>query len=226
MNEIPSHIAVIMDGNGRWAAARGASRAKGHEAGAKAADKVIDRAAELGVKFLTFFAFSTENWQRPESEVKELMKLLERVLDSFEKYAERNMRIWISGRREGLSEKIIKKINSVTAKTADNTGLTINIALNYGARQEITDAVNKWLSSGGQKLTDEELSKFMYSPSLPDPELIIRTSGEKRLSNFLLWQAAYSEFYFTEVLWPDFDGGELDKAVEEYQKRSRNFGGR
>lgn len=225
MNDIPKHIAIIMDGNGRWAAKRLLPRSAGHEAGGRAFEKVIFRADELGVKFLTVYAFSTENWKRPEGEISGLMKLLVKTLDSFKKYSSQNMRLLVSGRREPLSAGVLERIDRVTAETAVNSGLTINLALNYGARQEITDAVNKILAEGKTKVADEELSAYMYNSQIPDPELIIRTSGEERISNFLLWQAAYSEFYFTNVLWPDFDGAELDKAVAEYKKRKRNFGG-
>lgn len=224
MNAIPSHIAIIMDGNGRWAAARGLPRSKGHSAGAKALEKTINAASALGVKFLTVYAFSAENWLRPKEEISALMALLERSLDSFSKYSKKNMRLLISGRRENLSSKILKKMDAVVNNTASNTGLTINIALNYGSRQEITDALNKLLSAGKTRVEDGELSAYLYSSELPDPELIIRTSGEKRLSNFLLWQAAYAEFYFTDVLWPDFDEAHLNAAIKDYQARKRNFG--
>jgi undecaprenyl diphosphate synthase len=226
MNKTPLHIAIIMDGNGRWAAAKNKPRSAGHEAGVKALEKVIKKAKELGVKYLTLYAFSTENWTRPESEIKTLMTLLSKALDVyFKELPAENARLLISGRRAPLPQNLLDKMDAVAERTKNNDGLTINLALNYGGRQEITDAVNKFLAAGGKELKDGGLAEYMYQPLLPEPELIIRTSGERRISNFLLWQSAYSEFYFTEVLWPDFDGEELEKAVKEYSARVRRFGG-
>lgn len=222
----PAHVAIIMDGNGRWAKSRALPRAAGHNAGAKAVERTIQAAQKAGVKFLTFYAFSTENWARPKEEVDSLMNLLEKTLDRYQHTAkEQNFRLLISGERAGLPEHILQKIASVTQATAHNTGLTVNLALNYGARQEITHAVNTLLAQGKTHITPQDISAALYQPQLPDPDLIIRTSGEERLSNFLLWQAAYSEFYFTPVLWPDFDEAAFNDALTSFYQRQRRFGG-
>lgn len=225
-NPAPKHIAIIMDGNGRWAAARNLPRSAGHKEGAQAVRRVIEAATELGIEFVTLYAFSTENWSRPKEEIDTLMNLLEKTLDEYQKSAEKkNLRIWVSGEREPLPPQILQKIDKLVQSTAAHTGLTVNLALNYGARQEITYAVNQLLAQGKTQISAQDITAHLYQPLLPAPELIIRTSGEQRLSNFLLWQAAYSEFYFTPVLWPDFDKEELKKAVLEYQHRHRRFGG-
>ena len=180
----------------------------------------------MGIKFITLYAFSTENWSRPKEEIDGLMKLLSQVLDNYAQQAtQQNMRLWVSGSREELPPSILEKIDRTVKATAGNTGLTVNLALNYGARQEITHAVNRLLAEGKTNISPEDISACLYQPDLPDPELIIRTSGEERLSNFLLWQSAYSEFYFTPVLWPDFNETELKKAVTDYCSRTRRFGG-
>lgn len=225
-NPAPKHIAIIMDGNGRWAAARNLPRSAGHKEGAQAVRRVIEAATELGIEFVTLYAFSTENWSRPKEEIDTLMNLLEKTLDEYQKSAEKkNLRIWVSGEREPLPPQILQKIDKLVQSTAAHTGLTVNLALNYGAQQEITYAVNQLLAQGKTQISAQDITAHLYQPLLPAPELIIRTSGEQRLSNFLLWQAAYSEFYFTPVLWPDFDKEELKKAVQEYQHRHRRFGG-
>ena len=225
-NPLPKHIAIIMDGNGRWAAARHLPRSAGHQAGAQAVRRVIEAAPQLGVSYLTLYAFSTENWTRPADEIKTLMNLLEKTVDDYQSSAHKqNLRIWVSGAREPLPEHLLAKIDRLVQSTASHTGLTVNLALNYGSQQEITHAVNALLAEGKTAVTAQDITAHLYQPDLPEPELIIRTSGEQRLSNFLLWQAAYSEFYFTSVLWPDFDGQELKKAIEAYQHRTRRFGG-
>ncbi len=225
-NPTPKHIAIIMDGNGRWAAMRRLPRSAGHKEGAQAVRRVIESAPELGIEFITLYAFSTENWSRPQEEIDTLMDLLEKTLDEYQKSAEKkNLRIWVSGEREPLPVQILQKIDKLVQSTAHHTGLTVNLALNYGSCQEITHAVNRLLSQGKKQITVQDITEHLYQPQLPAPELIIRTSGEQRLSNFLLWQAAYSEFYFTPVLWPDFDKEELKKAVQDYQHRHRRFGG-
>ncbi len=225
-NPIPQHIAIIMDGNGRWAAARHLPRSAGHQAGAKAVQRTIEAAGDIGVKFITLYAFSTENWTRPQEEVNTLMKLLEKTVDEYQTTAQKqNLRIWVSGAREPLPPHLLAKMDQLVQSTQANTGLTVNLALNYGAHQEITHAVNALLSEGKTHLTPQDIASHLYQPQLPAPELIIRTSGEQRLSNFLLWQAAYSEFYFTSVLWPDFNRAELHKAIQSYQQRTRRFGG-
>lgn len=224
--KIPKHIAIIMDGNGRWAQKRLLPRLMGHREGANAVRRTLDAARELGIQFITLYAFSTENWTRPQEEINGLMDLLEKALDTYSQEAQqKNMRLWVSGSREKLSPTVLAKIEKAVNATASNTGLTVNLALNYGSRQEIAHAVNRLLADGKKHITPEDISASLYQPELPDPELIIRTSGEKRLSNFLLWQSAYSEFYFTPVLWPDFNAQELQKAMDEFARRARRFGG-
>lgn len=225
-NPLPKHVAVIMDGNGRWAKERRLPRLAGHNAGAKAVQRTLEAAQKAGIQYLTLYAFSTENWTRPQDEIDGLLKLLEQTLDRYtQDAAKHGVRLWISGERDRLSPSIVKKIEHAITSTAGNTGLTLNLALNYGARQEIVYAVNALLAEGKTAVTMQDVQARLYQPSLPDPELIIRTSGEERLSNFLLWQAAYSEFYFTPVLWPDFNGAEFEKALAAYRARTRRFGG-
>ena len=226
LNPPPQHVAIIMDGNGRWAAAHNLPRSAGHREGAKAVRRIIEAAPALGIKFITLYAFSTENWTRPQEEINTLMDLLEKTIDEYQKSANKqNLRLWVSGTREPLPPNLLTKIDKLVESTSKNTGLTVNLALNYGARQEIVHAVNALLADGKKTITLQEISAHLYQPQLPDPELIIRTSGEERISNFLLWQAAYSEFYFTPVLWSDFNGEELKKALLAYQHRARRFGG-
>ena len=225
-NPPPQHVAIIMDGNGRWAAAHNLPRSAGHREGAKAVRRTIEAAPMLGIKYITLYAFSTENWSRPQEEIDTLMDLLEKTIDEYQKSADKqNLRLRVSGARNPLPQHLLIKIDKLISDTAQNTGLTVNLALNYGARQEIVQAVNTCLAAGKKSLTERDIAAHLYQPDLPDPELIIRTSGEERISNFLLWQAAYSEFYFTPVLWPDFNEEELKKAVREYQYRVRRFGG-
>lgn len=226
LNPPPQHVAIIMDGNGRWAAAHNLPRSAGHREGAKAVRRIIEAAPALGIKYITLYAFSTENWSRPQEEINTLMDLLEKTIDEYQKSANKqNLRLWVSGARKPLPPNLLTKIDKLVESTSKNTGLTVNLALNYGARQEIVHAVNALLADGKKTITLQEISAHLYQPQLPDPELIIRTSGEERISNFLLWQAAYSEFYFTPVLWPDFNGEELKKALLAYQHRARRFGG-
>ena len=223
--QIPNHIAIIMDGNGRWAKKRGLPRTFGHKEGAAALRKIITHAAKLGIKYLTVYAFSTENWKRSQEEVSALMFLFKSYIKNEEKnIMENNIRFMVSGRRENVSESLLEAIDKLQEKSKNNSGLTFNIAFNYGGRAEIIDAVNKILKSGKTSIDEVEFSKYLYN-DIPDPELLIRTSGELRISNFLLWQIAYSEIYITDTLWPDFDEKELDKAIESYEKRDRRFGG-
>lgn len=225
-NPIPAHIAIIMDGNGRWAAARGLPRSAGHREGAQAVRRTLEAARDMGIKYLTLYAFSTENWTRPKEEINTLMQLLERTLDEYQKSAQKaDYRVLVSGERDRLPAGILAKIDELVRSTASNKGLTVHLALNYGARQEIVHAVNQILKEGLAEVTPQDISRRLYQPEIPEPDLIIRTSGEQRLSNFLLWQAAYSEFYFTPVLWPDFNKEELQKAVDAYRARKRRFGG-
>ena len=223
---IPRHIAIIMDGNGRWAKQKNLPRLAGHNAGAKAVERVISAAQKYGMEFLTFYAFSTENWARPQEEVQGLMKLLEQTLDKYAKTAEKNnFRLLVSGRKEPLPPLIQEKILRVTQATAHKTGLTVNLALNYGSRAELLDAFAQLAAQGISAPTEADVQRCLYQPALPDPDLLIRTSGEKRLSNFLLWQCAYTEFYFTDVLWPDFSEQDFKAALDEYSRRTRRFGG-
>ncbi len=225
-NSLPLHIAIIMDGNGRWAAARGLPRSAGHREGAQAVRRTLEAARDMGIKYLTLYAFSTENWTRPKEEINTLMQLLERTLDEYQKSAQKaDYRVLVSGERERLPAGILAKMDELVRSTASNKGLTVHLALNYGARQEIVHAVNQILKEGLAEVTPQDISRRLYQPEIPEPDLIIRTSGEQRLSNFLLWQAAYSEFYFTPVLWPDFNKEELQKAVDAYRARKRRFGG-
>lgn len=226
LNPPPAHVAIIMDGNGRWAAKRALPRSAGHREGARAVRRTLEAAPALGIKYITLYAFSTENWSRPQSEIDTLMTLLKKTLEEYQKSADKkDLRVLISGGRDRLSADILAKMDDLTRSTAYNKGLTVNLALNYGSRQEITHAINRIIKEGLKEVTPQDVSLRLYHPEVPDPELIIRTSGEERLSNFLLWQAAYSELYFSQTLWPDFGEEELKKAVEAYRSRKRRFGG-
>ena len=229
---VPEHVAVIMDGNGRWAKKRFLPRNAGHAAGAKTVEKIIEDAHDLGIKYITMYAFSTENWNRPESEVKALMKLLRNYLkDCIERANKNDMKCLVIGDKSRLDEDIIKRINELEECSKDNKGITFIIALNYGSRDEITRATKKMaLDVKAGKLNPEEITEktiesYLDTAGIPDPDLLIRTSGEIRLSNYLLWQLAYTEFYFTDVLWPDFNKEELKKAIVKYNQRDRRFGG-
>lgn len=224
---IPKHIAIIMDGNGRWAKKRGLPRLYGHHAGMKSVREVVRAASDTGVGVLTLYAFSTENWNRPKSEIKGLFHLLKLFIKKELGHLHKNnVKVNIIGRLSELPIDIVKLVKEATEKTSKNTGMILNIALNYGGRQEIVDAVNKIITEGTYKKVDEKIfEKYLYTIGLPSPDLIIRTSGENRISNFLLWQSAYSEFYTTETLWPDFKKKNLTEAISEYQKRNRRFGG-
>ncbi len=225
MINIPLHIAIIMDGNGRWARKRGLPRIYGHRAGVKAVRKTIEACLDLGVKYLTLYTFSTENWTRPPDEVMGLMKLFTDVIrKEIKNLKEKKVRVVFIGRREGLPEEVIENMEWVSNETAKFRDLTLIIALNYSGRAEIVDAVNKAIEKG-EKVDEEKIKKFFYFPEMPDPDLLIRTSGEMRISNFLLYQIAYTELYITDVLWPDFDKKELLKAIKSYSTRERRFGG-
>ncbi len=229
---IPCHIAVIMDGNGRWAAKRHMPRSYGHQQGSKAVERFCEDAYHLGVKYVTVYAFSTENWSRPKEEIDTLMGLLRDFLkECIKKSKKNNMRVRILGDVARLDRDLQFRIAELTEKTKDYDGLQFQVALNYGGRDEILRAVKKTVAAVQNgtltidEITPESFQRFFDSTEIPDPDLIIRTSGEQRLSNFLLWQSAYSEFYFTDVLWPDFNKKELEKAIEYYGKRERRFGG-
>ena len=225
---IPKHIAIIMDGNGRWAKEKGKLRVEGHKKGAENIEKIIDYSIKLGVKYLTVYAFSTENWKRPEAEVKALMKLFAKYLDDKkEELRKQGVKLLVTGTEENIPNKLLKKIRDTEEYLSDCNQITFNIAFNYGGRKEIVDGINKILKEnrGNKEINEEEFKKYMYRPEIPDPELVIRTSGEFRVSNFLLWEIAYSEFYVTNVYWPDFDEREYDLAIASYNKRDRRFGG-
>ena len=231
-NNLPRHIAIIMDGNGRWAKKRGLVRSAGHTMGAKNLEKIVKYLGDTNVEYLTVYAFSTENWKRPKEEIDALMKLLEKYLRDYDNLlGGEDVRLKVIGRKEGLSKTLLDLIDEVEEKSKDRKKLTINIALNYGGRQEIVDAVKKIaknVESGkicADDISEDTINDYIYTASIPDPDLIIRPSGELRLSNFLLWQCAYSEFWFSEILWPDFTPDKLKKALLDFQKRNRRFGG-
>lgn len=223
--KIPEHIAVIMDGNGRWASSRDLPRTEGHRIGAKVADDTAHWCAELGVKYLTLYAFSTENWKRPKDEVEFLFGLTLTYLNSrLDEMIEEGVRFKFLGRLHELPGELYEFCKEMEAKTAHGDTLTVIVALNYGGRAEIMDAVNRALAEGKKDITEAELREYLYLPWVPDPDLIIRTSGEVRLSNFLVWESAYSEFYFTETLWPDFGKEDFIEAIKNYSRRKRRFG--
>ena len=230
MADIPKHVAIILDGNGRWAKSKGMPRTYGHTIGAKNVEPICKAAHNLGIKYITFYAFSTENWKRPDSEVSALMDLLESYMKTCKKLAKDNdMRVRIIGDISAFTPSMQEKIRDLEEYSRDFTGLNMQIALNYGSRDEIVRAVNTYnkdVSEGkiSDPLTEEVLSSYLDTKDIPDPDLMIRTSGEQRLSNFLLWQLAYSEFYFTEVPWPDFHEKELKEAVDAYMNRDRRYG--
>ncbi len=225
---IPIHIGVIMDGNGRWAEKRNLPRIFGHKEGIEAVRRTVKAAVKYNIKYLTLYSFSTENWKRPKEEVEFLFYLMEENLkNEGEELNKNNIKVRFLGRKWELPENLIKIMDYVENLTKENTGLNLIFAINYGGRVEIVDAVKKIIKLGykEEEIDETLIKKFLYLPDVPEPDLIIRTSGEKRISNFLLWQSAYSEFYFTSVLWPDFDENEFLKALVDYQKRKRKFGG-
>lgn len=231
-DNIPEHVAIIMDGNGRWAKKRGLPRILGHQNGMKAVKRAAIAADDLGIKILTMYAFSTENWKRPKDEVDFLMKLPQEFLAiELEELIEKNVRVTMMGHSEDLPSHTLEAMKEAVARTADNDGLVLNFALNYGSRKEITEcvkALGRDISEGTlrpEDITEELIGKQLLSGDLPDPDLLIRTSGELRLSNFMLWQLAYSEMWFTETLWPEFTREHLEEAVAEYQRRTRRYGG-
>lgn len=231
-NNLPTHIGVIMDGNGRWAKKRGLPRSAGHQAGADTLKKIVTECNKMGIKYITVYAFSTENWKRPKDEVDFLMNLLYNYLKDAEKtLAGENVVIRAIGSRAELSEKIREQIANTEKFTKNNTGIIMNIALNYGSREEITHAV-KLIAERAVRgeiapsdITPDTVSDMLYTSGQPDPDLIIRTSNELRLSNFMMWQASYSELYFTDTLWPDFSVRDLHAAILEFQRRNRRYGG-
>jgi undecaprenyl diphosphate synthase len=230
--KIPKHVAFIMDGNGRWAQERGASRTAGHRQGVQRVKEIIRGAGNLGIQIVTFFAFSTENWNRPKTEIDILMRYLDNFLSQEIKELHRkNMRFTVIGRADPIPKYLQKKIKQAQEKTKGNTGLRVILALNYGGKQEIVDAAKKFARDVLEKKADlesldtERFNRYFYTAQIIDPDLLIRTSNEMRISNFLLWQLSYSEFYFSSKCWPDFGIEELKEAIKEYQKRIRRFGG-
>lgn len=229
--KIPAHVAIIMDGNGRWAKARHMPRTYGHAQGAKVLEQTLEDCSDLGVEFFTVYAFSTENWARPYEEVKTIMNLFRQYLESAgEKCMKNNVRLRLIGERSRLSEDLQASVNSLEALTKDNTGITFTLAINYGSRDELVRASRKLAAQvkagniAPEDITENTIEEFLDTKGLPDPDLLIRTSGEQRLSNFLLWQLAYTEFYFTDAAWPDFSKEELLKAIEKYSQRDRRYG--
>ena len=233
IKNVPKHIAIIMDGNRRWAKQRKLDARLGHKKGAETLENIVKYCNKIGIKYLTVYAFSTENWKRSKEEVGALMLLLQYYLDDFAKRADTdNIRIKMLGDRTGLSSGLLKSLDNAIERTKDNTGVTFNVAFNYGGRDEIVKAVKKIAECIKQdkidieNINEELISDNLYTSGIPDPDLMIRTSGEIRLSNFLPWQLVYSEFYFTDKLWPDFTNEDLDEAIEEYNRRNRKFGGK
>ena len=230
--KIPKHIAFIMDGNGRWAKERGLSRTAGHREGIKRVKEIIRSVGQLGIQVVTFFAFSTENWSRPKNEVSMLMRYLGNFLDKeIIELHKNNVRFVVIGRNDPIPKYLQAKIIKAQEKTAGNTGLKVVLSLNYGGRQEIVDAAKSFAEDvltakvKIESLEAEQFSRYLYTADIPDPDLLIRTSEEMRISNFLLWQLSYTEFYFSKKLWPDFGLNDLKEAIKEYQKRERRFGG-
>jgi undecaprenyl diphosphate synthase len=231
-NNLPRHIAIIMDGNGRWAKERGRTRTAGHREGIERVREIVRAAGELGIEAMTFFAFSTENWSRPRAEVSFLMRYLDSFIEKeIAKLHKNNIRFRFIGRENPVPKALIAKIRKAEKLTVANTGTTVVLALNYGSRQEIVEGAKRFaedVKSGKlsiEELDPERLGSYLYTAGLPDPDLLIRTSGEMRISNFLLWQLSYAELYFPKVYWPDFRRKDFEEAIEEYQKRERRFGG-
>ncbi len=229
---VPAHVAIIMDGNGRWATRRGLPRVAGHREGVKTARTIVRTAEQLGVRFLTLYAFSSENWSRPSDEVSLLMSLLERsIYQELPELMRRNVRLRVIGRASGIPRRVNRGIDHVVGETAGNTGMTLFMAFNYGGRDELVDAcrlLTRQVQAGEITVDDIDearISRALYTAGAPDPDLLIRTSGEQRISNFLLWQIAYTEIWITSVLWPDFGPQDLYRAIAEYQGRERRFGG-
>ncbi len=229
MPAVPRHVGIIMDGNGRWARRRGRPTSFGHRAGVRAIKRVMYGCEELGIDVLSVYAFSTENWTRPRAEVRALMRLFHDTLErEFQEIHDRGIRIVVSGRRSELASRMQERIADAETRTAGNRQGTLNVCLNYGGRAEVVDAVRLLIAGGvaADRVDEQRIAERLYHPDLPDPDLIIRTAGESRMSNFLLWQAAYSEIHITETLWPDFDVEHLEAAVTDFQGRVRRFGGR
>ncbi|MDR3255933.1 MAG: di-trans,poly-cis-decaprenylcistransferase [Synergistaceae bacterium] len=224
--KLPGHVGIVMDGNGRWAKKRFLPRVIGHQAGMKALERIIDSAKEIGIRYLSVYAFSTENWKRPKSEVQGLMGLFRYYLKGkMDQMHKRNARVRFAGRMDVFPADILEIVASAEEKTRGNDGIDVIFCTNYGGRQEILDAVSRLIESGHEgPVTEELLRSRMYLPDVPDPDLLIRTGGELRMSNFWLWEGAYSEYYFSDVYWPDFDRSELERALASYAGRERRYG--
>jgi undecaprenyl diphosphate synthase len=228
LKHLPQHVAIIMDGNGRWAKQRGLPRSAGHRQGVNTAQKVVETFLEYQIPYLTLYAFSTENWNRPKLEIDSIFKIIENRLEEGAKFAQQHdIRIRHLGKPDGLPLRLQQSVKQATELTQNNTRMTVNIAFNYGGRAEIVDAVRNLIvdSISPPQINEDIFRKYLYTADIPDPDLIIRTGGEMRLSNFLIWQSAYAESYFTPVLWPDFSKEEIDKALIAYSQRQRRFGG-
>lgn len=225
---LPTHIAIIMDGNGRWAKQRGLPRMAGHRAGTENIRAIVSECSTIGVRYLTIYAFSTENWSRPSLEVQGLMQILSDFIDRETKNLhEQQVRLRHLGRLEGLSPRLRSKVQYAIDLTGKNTGLTLAVAFNYGGRADIVDAVRRLIAEGAtpDQIDEHLISDHLYTSGMPDPDIVIRTSGERRISNFMIWQAAYSEYWFTPVLWPDFRPEHIHQAIRDYGRRERRFGG-
>lgn len=223
MISAPNHIAIIMDGNGRWAKSKGLPRAYGHKRGLDVAEKIIEQSLNCGVKYLSLYVFSTENWKRPQKEITYLFGLAEKYLTRFEAFCRDKTRVVVSGEREGLPDGLLKKIDYIQQKTADFNSICVNLCINYGSRTEIAKAAQTAAKNG--EVTVEAITQNLYNSFLPPPDLIIRTGGHKRLSNFMLFQSAYAELYFSDTFWPDFSSEEYNSILEDYSARTRTFGG-
>ena len=225
MNSIPNHIAFIMDGNGRWAKKNGLSRFDGHKEGSERVEEIVEACKNIGVKYATFYAFSDENWKRPQEEVNSLMELLSFFLKSkCEKMIEKGVKFRTIGDASKLPERVLRDVEEVELKTKSCSDIDMILALSYGSRSEITRALNKLLAEGKNEITPEDIDNHLDAADVPSPDLLVRTSGEYRLSNFMLWQLAYAELYFTDILWPEFKKDELIKAVDDYKGRERRYG--
>lgn len=222
--KLPNHVAIIMDGNGRWAKARNLRRSEGHKQGLLTAENILDYSLEKGIKCVTLYVFSTENWKRPKLEVKALFSLAAKFFDRFAKFCQDRVRVVVSGELDGLPTSLVKKIEEIQQKTAAFDAICVNLCINYGGRRDIVQAVQKIVDENGE-ISQENISRHLYNSFLPEPDLIIRTGGEMRLSNFLTYQSAYAELAFTKTLWPDFGRDEYFEIIDEYCRRSRNFGG-
>lgn len=224
---LPEHIAIIMDGNGRWAKKRSLPRTAGHAAGSKNFKDIARYCNKIGLKYLTVYAFSTENWKRPKEEVDNIMKIFKEYLEDAKNFKDENIQVQFIGDRSVLSPEIQRLMKESEDASQNATGLHLNIAINYGGRDEIVTAVKNIMNSGlkAEDITEQTISEYLYTAGQPDPDFIIRPSGEYRLSNYLIWQAAYSEYWFSDILWPDFKPKDLDKAIEDFNRRNRRFGG-